>query len=67
MIDFSLQFPVKKEGWGGGGMRQIKFVSGQGDVTINKSSGKTMTVTIGPGLPSSSRMYKQFIGKTFVV
>ena len=51
---FSLDFGVKKEGWGGGGSRMIKFVRGQGDVPILKPSGKTLTVTIGSGLPKDS-------------
>lgn len=46
---------MKKEGWGGGGTRQVKFVSaGMSDVAVLKPSGKVLTVTIGPGLPSNS-------------
>ncbi|XP_064390451.1 unconventional myosin-Ie-like [Halichondria panicea] len=50
----SLQFLVKKEGFGGGGSRMLQFHQGQGDVTLLKPSGKTLHVTIGPGLPSST-------------
>ena len=49
-----LEFPVKKEGWGGGGSRTAKFVTGSGDRMKLKPSGKTLTVSIGPGLPASS-------------
>ncbi|PVD20173.1 hypothetical protein C0Q70_20668 [Pomacea canaliculata] len=51
----SLQFTVKKEGWGGGGTREVKFVRGQGDVAVLKASSKTLTVSIGPGQPKDSR------------
>ncbi|XP_052276602.1 unconventional myosin-Ie-like isoform X2 [Dreissena polymorpha] len=51
----SIDFGVKKEGWGGGGSRMIKFVRGQGDVAVFKVSGKTLTVSIGSGLPKDSR------------
>jgi len=52
----SLDFKVKKEGWGGGGTRQVKFESsGISDMALLKSSGKILTVTIGPGLPSNSK------------
>lgn len=51
----SLEFGVKKEGWGGGGSRMIKFVRGQGDMPVLKPSGKTLTVSIGSGLPKDSR------------
>ena len=53
----SLEFDVKKEGWGGGGTRQIKFVRGTGDVPVLKPSGKTLTVTIGSGLPKDSSKF----------
>ena len=46
---------MKKEGWGGGGTRQVNFESsGIFDIAILKPSGKVLTVTIGPGLPSNS-------------
>ncbi|XP_078478421.1 unconventional myosin-Ie-like [Lampetra fluviatilis] len=55
----SLEFKVKKEGWGGwpggGGPRQVSFVQGQGDVAVLKPSGKQFTIAIGQGLPSNSR------------
>ncbi|XP_053405072.1 unconventional myosin-Ie-like [Mercenaria mercenaria] len=51
----SLDFAVKKEGWGGGGSRMIKFVRGQGDQPVLKISGKTLTVSVGSGLPKDSR------------
>ena len=48
---------MKKEGWGGGGTRQIKFIRGTGDVPVLKPSGKTLTVTIGSGLPKDSSKF----------
>ena len=46
---------MKKEGWGGGGIRQVKFViSGTGDMPLLKPSGKVLTVAIGQGLPSNT-------------
>ena len=50
----SIDFAVKKEGWGGGGSRMIKFGRGQGDIAAVKVSGKTMNVSIGAGLPKDS-------------
>ena len=50
----SIQFLVKKEGFGGGGSRMLQFHQGQGDVTRLKASGRTLNITIGPGLPSST-------------
>ncbi|KFQ64802.1 Unconventional myosin-If, partial [Pelecanus crispus] len=38
----TLQFQVKKEGWGGGGTRNVTFVRGQGDVAALKAGGKTL-------------------------
>ena len=46
---------MKKEGWGGGGSRTVKFISGHGDRAQLKSSGKTLTVSIGMGLPKDTR------------
>jgi len=58
-----LDFKVKKEGWGGGGTRHVKFESsGISDMALLKSSGKVLTVTIGPGLPSNSSEF-YVIGK----
>ncbi|NXK74478.1 MYO1F protein, partial [Amazona guildingii] len=51
----TLQFRVKKEGWGGGGTRNITFVRGQGDVATLKAGGKTLTVSIGDGLPRNAK------------
>lgn len=47
---------MKKEGWAGGGLRFIKVVKGVGcsDEPIIKPSGKTLLVTIGPGMPSTT-------------
>ncbi|XP_013379437.1 unconventional myosin-Ie [Lingula anatina] len=56
-VEFSdtLEFPVKKEGWGGGGKRTVKFVKGNGNAALLKPSGKVLTVSIGQGLPKNSR------------
>ncbi|KAK2542327.1 hypothetical protein Q9233_000419 [Columba guinea] len=51
----TLQFRVKKEGWGGGGTRNVTFVRGQGDVAVLKAGGKTLTVSIGDGLPRNAK------------
>ncbi|KAF1503069.1 Unconventional myosin-If, partial [Megadyptes antipodes antipodes] len=51
----TLQFRVKKEGWGGGGTRNVIFVRGQGDVATLKAGGKTLTVSIGDGLPRNAK------------
>ncbi|GFR62333.1 unconventional myosin-Ie [Elysia marginata] len=51
----SFDFAVKKEGWGGGGSRQVRFVCGSGDIAQLKPSSKVLTVSIGPGLPKTSR------------
>ncbi|XP_039942931.1 unconventional myosin-If [Hirundo rustica] len=51
----TLQFRVKKEGWGGGGTRSVTFVRGQGDVAALKAGGKTLTVSIGDGLPRNAK------------
>ncbi|KAI1230495.1 Unconventional myosin-If, partial [Lamprotornis superbus] len=51
----TLQFRVKKEGWGGGGTRNVTFIRGQGDVATLKAGGKTLTVSIGDGLPRNAR------------
>ncbi|NWX27002.1 MYO1F protein, partial [Notiomystis cincta] len=50
-----LQFRVKKEGWGGGGTRSVTFMRGQGDVAALKAGGKTLTVSIGDGLPRNAK------------
>ncbi|XP_025031311.1 unconventional myosin-If-like [Python bivittatus] len=51
----TLQFRVKKEGWGGGGNRTVTFMSGPGGVAVLKSSGKNLCVSIGSGLPKNSK------------
>ncbi|XP_030213911.1 myosin IEb [Gadus morhua] len=53
-----LEFKVKKGGWGpfgGAGSRQVHFQVGGGDEVVLKPSGKVLNVSIGPGLPKSSR------------
>uniref|UniRef100_A0A8C7N2N3 Osteoclast-stimulating factor 1 n=1 Tax=Oncorhynchus kisutch TaxID=8019 RepID=A0A8C7N2N3_ONCKI len=52
-----LEFRVKKEGWGGGGTRVVVFQRGQGDLAEIKPAGKTLTITVGDGLPKTS-MYE---------
>ncbi|XP_029044083.2 unconventional myosin-Ie-like isoform X3 [Osmia bicornis bicornis] len=57
-IKFSnnLEFKVKKEGWGGGGTRQVKFTQiDYGDKEILKPNGKILNVWIGPGLPNTTK------------
>ncbi|XP_051495690.1 unconventional myosin-If [Apus apus] len=51
----TLQFRVKKEGWGGGGTRNVTFIRGQGDMAALKAGGKTLTVSIGDGLPRNAK------------
>ncbi|NP_001118234.1 amoeboid myosin I [Strongylocentrotus purpuratus] len=57
MVNFndSIEFSVKKEGWGGGGTRTVRFAQGQGDTAVLKPSSKILTVSIGSGLPRNSR------------
>lgn len=45
---------MKKEGWGGGGTRVVVFQRGQTDEAVFKPAGKTLSVTIGDGLPKTS-------------
>ncbi|CAN9500314.1 unnamed protein product [Ophioblennius macclurei] len=54
-----LEFRVKKEGWGGGGTRVLVFQKGQGDLAQLKPGGKTLSVTVGDGLPKSSKPTKK--------
>uniref|UniRef100_A0A8C9T0K9 Osteoclast-stimulating factor 1 n=1 Tax=Scleropages formosus TaxID=113540 RepID=A0A8C9T0K9_SCLFO len=49
-----LEFKVKKEGWGGGSSRIVVFQRGQGDLAQLKPGGKTLTVSVGDGLPKTS-------------
>ncbi|EPQ10477.1 Myosin-If [Myotis brandtii] len=51
----TLQFRVKKEGWGGGGTRSVTFSRGSSDVAELKASGRALTVSVGDGLPKSSK------------
>ncbi|XP_012265926.2 unconventional myosin-Ie-like [Athalia rosae] len=52
----NLEFKVKKEGWGGGGTRQVKFIESPiGSKEVLKSSGKVLTVSVGLGLPSTTK------------
>nr|XP_033811648.1 LOW QUALITY PROTEIN: unconventional myosin-If [Geotrypetes seraphini] len=55
----ALQFKVKKEGWGGGGTRGVMFTRGQGDIAVLKPGGKTLTISIGDGLPKTSKPTKK--------
>uniref|UniRef100_A0A8C4X110 Myosin IF n=1 Tax=Eptatretus burgeri TaxID=7764 RepID=A0A8C4X110_EPTBU len=55
----TLDFKVKKEGWGGGGQRQVVFVHGSGDLAVLRPSGKALNVSIGEGLPKNSRPNRQ--------
>ena len=55
-----MQFKIKKEGWGGGGMRYIKFTQtvDNDDVIHNntqilKPFSKILNVSITPGLPNT--------------
>uniref|UniRef100_A0A8B9K3R2 Osteoclast-stimulating factor 1 n=1 Tax=Astyanax mexicanus TaxID=7994 RepID=A0A8B9K3R2_ASTMX len=49
-----LEFRLKKEGWGGGGTRTLMFQRGQGDTVQVKPGGKTLTISIGDGMPKTS-------------
>ncbi|KAL4634760.1 unconventional myosin-If-like [Arapaima gigas] len=50
-----LEFKVKKEGWGGGSSRIVVFQRGQGDLAHIKPGGKTLNVSVGDGLPKTSK------------
>ncbi|XP_014677764.1 PREDICTED: LOW QUALITY PROTEIN: unconventional myosin-Ie-like [Priapulus caudatus] len=50
-----LEFAVKKQGFGGGGVRQIRFIQGGSDKAELKPSSKLLTVMIAAGLPKNSR------------
>lgn len=53
---------MKKEGWGGGGTRHVKFTqTDYGDKEILKMFGKILSVSIGPGLPSTSSKFQLVI------
>ncbi|XP_069597746.1 unconventional myosin-If [Ranitomeya imitator] len=51
----TLQLRVKKEGWGGGGSRTITFLRGHGDIAQPKPGGKTLSISVGDGLPKNSK------------
>nr|XP_045004862.1 unconventional myosin-If isoform X2 [Jaculus jaculus] len=51
----ALQFRVKKEGWGGGSTRSVTFTRGSRDVAVLKAGGRVLTVSVGDGLPKSSK------------
>ena len=53
----SLEYKVKKKGWGGGGSRKVEFKEGQSQEPILTTTSSTLTVTIAHGLPSSTSMY----------
>ncbi len=48
-----MEVSIKKEGWSGGGLRQVKVIAGTGEDPTVKVSGKTLVVSIGPGLPNT--------------
>ncbi|XP_067088385.1 unconventional myosin-If [Osmerus mordax] len=50
-----LEFKVKKEGWGGGGARVVVFQRGEGDMAQSKPGGKTLVISVGDGLPKTSK------------
>ncbi|EQB78343.1 myosin IF-like protein [Camelus ferus] len=52
----TLQFRVKKEGWGGGSTRSVTFSRGSGDAAVLKASGRALVVSVGDGLPKSSSL-----------
>lgn len=51
-----MEFRIKKEGWGGGSSRTIKWnkIGEIGDISQLKSSGRTLQVNVGTGLPSNT-------------
>lgn len=56
----NIDVKIKKEGWGGGGIRQISFITdstNQSNCEILKSSGKKLVVSVPPGLPNNSSEY----------
>nr|XP_021532449.1 unconventional myosin-If [Aotus nancymaae] len=59
----TLQFRVKKEGWGGGGTRSVTFSRGSGDLSVLKVGGRTLTVSVGDGLPKSSKPTRKGMAK----
>ncbi|OCT97612.1 unconventional myosin-If [Xenopus laevis] len=51
----TLQLRVKKEGWGGGGTRNLQFIRGQGEIAVQKAGGKILVISVGDGLPKNSK------------
>ena len=62
----SITVTLKKEefDWRGGNTRTMQFHQGGGDNPVLKLSGKTLQVSIGPGLPSSTRPSHQRLPAT---
>jgi len=57
-VNNSITVTVKKDKWekfGGGGVRTLQFNKGTGDFPLLKPSGKTLNISIGPGLPPDSK------------
>ena len=54
---------MKKEefDWRGGNTRTIQFSQGHGDAPIIKPAGKSLHVTIGPGLPCTTSKRSRLI------
>jgi len=52
----SIEYMIKKEGWGGGGSRAVKFSKDNSVKDVHlKVNGKTLNVFSKPGLPASTR------------
>ncbi|CAG0920374.1 unnamed protein product [Notodromas monacha] len=49
------EFQVKNSGWGGGGLRKVRFERGNGNVAVLKAARKILTVSIGPGLDPATK------------
>lgn len=60
-----VEFRVKKEGWGGGGSRVVVFQRGQGDLAQLKPGGKTLSITVGDGLPKSSKPTRKSVPQSY--
>lgn len=51
-----IEIKIKKEIWGGAGVRKVSFRAGPpGTVESTATSGKQLTVFVPPGLPKDSR------------
>ena len=48
-----MEVSVKKDGWTGGGSRTVQVVNGVGDEHVLKVSAKTLTISVGAGLPNT--------------